>query len=288
MKKQSKSLSKFLSSILLVVAIIGISLSNVSAASQASPWDYSSTPQRAIYYKKYTSVMKGNDVKWVQQALNITVNANLDVDGSFGPACKTAVISFQRKYALSKDGSFGPGTRSKMVSVLNTLGYSDSSTSHYNLIWPTESRNITGMYGEKASRRDSGRRYHSGIDIGSSIGDEVYSTAAGKVIFKDYSDARGNYVVVYHKALGISSIYEHLKTTKVSNGQAVWAGQPIATSGNTGITNGKPYPSHLHFGIIKGKVTSLRDDLWYVNDKYNNKTLEPDPRYNNNISYSYQ
>lgn len=290
--KNFKSLSKFLISVLMLVAILGISLSNVSMASSDSPWDYSSTPERAIYYRQY-SVMTGNDVKWVQQALNITINVNLNLDGSFGPACKTAVTNFQRNYGLYQDGSFGSGTRSKMVSVLNSMGYSDNSssgTAEYKLVWPTERTSITGMYGEKASRRGSGynQRYHSGIDIGSVIGDDVYSIADGKVIDIGYTNARGNYVIVYHENLDISSLYEHLDTTKVYVGKDVSARDIIATSGNSGKkSDGGSYPSHLHFGITKGKMTNLSYDLWYVRTPNQNNTIEPDPNYNNKVTYTY-
>lgn len=92
-----------------------------SAAYEKDPWHWSSSePTRAIYYKSPT--MTGNDVKWVQAALNRTINAGLKIDGSFGPACKTATKKFQKEYGLSQDGSFGPATRSKMIDALNSVG----------------------------------------------------------------------------------------------------------------------------------------------------------------------
>lgn len=93
---------------------------SVSAAAK-NPWDYSATPTRAIYYK--SPVMTGNDVKWVQQSLNIVMSSNLSVDGSAGPATKKAILSYQKKYNLTQDGSFGPASRKKMVSLLNGKGY---------------------------------------------------------------------------------------------------------------------------------------------------------------------
>ena len=110
-------------SIVTLLSVFSIASISASAAAK-SPWDYSKTPSRAIYYKSPT--MKGDDVKWVQQSLNIAVNAKLSIDGSFGPACKTATKKFQKQYGLSQDGSFGPATRNKMVSVLNSKGYYES------------------------------------------------------------------------------------------------------------------------------------------------------------------
>ena len=125
-------MKKLLAIVLTAITILStfaINTISVSAASK-NPWDYSATPTRAIYYVYPT--MKGNDVKWVQQALNTTINAGLAIDGSFGPACKSATIKFQKKYGLSQDGSFGPATRSKMVSVLNSMGYSASTPKSQN------------------------------------------------------------------------------------------------------------------------------------------------------------
>lgn len=108
-------------------AVAITSISNGSAAAEIisgakmSPWNYSKTPVRTIRYK--SPVMTGEDVKWLQQALNIVVNANLTVDGSAGPATQTAIKLFQRQYGLAQDGSFGPASRSKMVEVLNGLKY---------------------------------------------------------------------------------------------------------------------------------------------------------------------
>lgn len=115
--------------VLLTIATlctIFVASSIPASAAAKNPWDYSSTPNRAIYYK--SPVMKGNDVKWVQQSLNITVNAGLKIDGSFGPASKNATKKFQKKYSLTQDGSFGPATRTKMVSVLNSKGYYTNSS----------------------------------------------------------------------------------------------------------------------------------------------------------------
>lgn len=123
-------MKKLLSVLLTIATLCTMFVTAAIPASAAikSPWDYSSTPTRAIYYKNPT--MKGNDVKWVQQSLNIAINAKLSIDGSFGPACKTATKKFQKQYGLSQDGSFGPATRTKMVSVLKNKGYSDTTSNN--------------------------------------------------------------------------------------------------------------------------------------------------------------
>ena len=57
---------------------------------------------------------KGEDVKWLQTALNHQ-SYNLDVDGSFGAATLAAVKDYQKKSGLEVDGSFGPASRASLI-----------------------------------------------------------------------------------------------------------------------------------------------------------------------------
>jgi peptidoglycan hydrolase-like protein with peptidoglycan-binding domain len=61
---------------------------------------------------------KGEAVKTLQRNLNAAIGAGLAVDGSFGPACYTAVRKFQLRYGLSVDGIAGPATQKKLASVI--------------------------------------------------------------------------------------------------------------------------------------------------------------------------
>lgn len=70
-------------------------------------------------YKKPTRNIKmwctGNDVKWVQYALNREGYNCGKVDGIFGSGTKTAVISFQKAKGLDADGIVRPKTREALV-----------------------------------------------------------------------------------------------------------------------------------------------------------------------------
>ena len=72
-----------------------------------------------------SSSTQTTEIKWMQTALNYCITnlglnaTKLTVDGSFGPATKSATIAFQKAYGLTADGSFGPDTIKKMKNVVD-------------------------------------------------------------------------------------------------------------------------------------------------------------------------
>jgi murein DD-endopeptidase MepM/ murein hydrolase activator NlpD len=92
---------------------------------------------------------------------------------------------------------------------------------------------ITGIY-----------HHHNGIDIDVSVGTMVHAAAPGKVYFCGEEGGYGTLIVLEHSE-GYYSFYGHLSETSVRRGQFVEMGQPIARSGNTGLSSGP----HLHFEV---------------------------------------
>lgn len=92
---------------------------------------------------------------------------------------------------------------------------------------------------------------HIGTDFGMRTGTQVYSVAAGVVVYTQYSTAStgfGTMIVIAHNVNGTPyiSIYAHLSVLQVSPGDVVRGGGPIALSGNTGASTGP----HLHLEIV--------------------------------------
>jgi murein DD-endopeptidase MepM/ murein hydrolase activator NlpD len=90
--------------------------------------------------------------------------------------------------------------------------------------------------------------YHSGVDYASPSGASVVAPAAGRValIGRESQGFRvhGNTIGIDH-GQGILSIFLHLNSIDVREGDMVQAGQKIATVGTTGASTGP----HLHWGV---------------------------------------
>lgn len=92
-------------------------------------------------------------------------------------------------------------------------------------------------------------RMHDGIDIsGTGHGSPIYATNNGVVAKVGYGHySMGNYVYINHNN-GYYSVYMHMSSIKVREGQIVARGQTIGGMGSTGRSTG----THLHFSIWTG------------------------------------
>lgn len=98
---------------------------------------------------------------------------------------------------------------------------------------------------------------HRGIDYAAWSGTPVYAAARGKVIFSAKTQVRGNFIVIDH-GLGVLTVYMHLLSLAVKEGEPVEAGQMIGRVGSTGLSTGP----HLHFEIRAGGV-STDPEPWF-------------------------
>ncbi len=89
------------------------------------------------------------------------------------------------------------------------------------------------------------RQTHQGYDLASLKRAPVEAAQAGVVVFAGYLGIYGDTVVIDH-GLGISSLYGHLSSIAVREGQTVAAGDVVGQSGESGLAGG----DHLHFSIM--------------------------------------
>lgn len=102
---------------------------------------------------------------------------------------------------------------------------------------------------------------HLGFDLASIRMSEVQAANSGKVALARYFGIYGNAVVIDH-GYGLFSLYAHLSSLGVKEGESVNKGQVIGRSGQTGLAGG----DHLHFSIlVHGLAVNPRewwDDHW--------------------------
>lgn len=109
---------------------------------------------------------------------------------------------------------------------------------------PCSYTSITSPFGYRTAPTAGASTYHQGVDLDTGTGWSVVASRAGVVTAAGWSNSAGYHVQINHQD-GFSSIYMHLSSVGVSNGQIVSAGQYIGATGSTGISKG----DHLHFGI---------------------------------------
>lgn len=106
-------------------------------------------------------------------------------------------------------------------------------------IWPTTERWITGYdYAPGAN--------HPAIDIAGNIGNPVWASDNGVIVYAGWSNYGYGYLIVIDHGNGWQTLYAHLNSIHVGCGQSVNQGQGIGGLGSTGNSSG----AHLHFEMI--------------------------------------
>jgi murein DD-endopeptidase MepM/ murein hydrolase activator NlpD len=109
------------------------------------------------------------------------------------------------------------------------------------LIWPLQGE-ITTYFGEIGPTSPRG---HAGLDIANDWGAPVRAAKDGGVVATlALSSGYGWHVIVDHGD-GLITLYAHLSSFEVEEGQAVARGDVLGTVGSTGYSTGP----HLHFEV---------------------------------------
>lgn len=137
--------------------------------------------------------------------------------------------------------------------------------SESGFMWPLASNInvLSSLYGSRPDPFTGRPDNHTGIDIPAARGTPIYASKSGVVITSVYGSGSswsyGNYVVVAHSD-GTSTLYAHMSSRAVSQGQTVKQGDVLGYVGTTGNSTG----NHLHFEI---RVNGSRvDPLNYFKD----------------------
>jgi murein DD-endopeptidase MepM/ murein hydrolase activator NlpD len=103
---------------------------------------------------------------------------------------------------------------------------------------------LSSRFGLKRFFNNQPRNPHSGLDIAADHGSEVIAPLAGLVVVIGDYFFNGNTILIDH-GQGMVSMYCHLDSIKVTEGQEIKAGTPIGTVGSTGRATGP----HLHWSM---------------------------------------
>lgn len=111
-------------------------------------------------------------------------------------------------------------------------------------LWPVLGP-ISSPFGEtRISAASGGARPHKGVDISAPLGTPIVAAAEGMVVFAGWQAEMGKSIYLDH-GHGFATMYGHLKTIMVKQGEKVKKGQIIGTVGMTGNSTGP----HLHYEV---------------------------------------
>jgi len=106
--------------------------------------------------------------------------------------------------------------------------------------------------------------FHNGIDIDAPKGTDIVSTCEGKVIEVEKSKfGYGNKIIIEH-CYNFKTLYAHLDSITVKEGQIVKRGDKIGTLGSTGLSTG----NHLHYTLMENNIPC--DPINFLKENRNN------------------
>ena len=112
---------------------------------------------------------------------------------------------------------------------------------------------ITSPFGWRTHPIFNSKTFHSGIDIGGPNYGNIMASNAGKVIYSGWYGGYGKVVIIDHGNINgqpTTTLYAHMSTIKVKQGDYVQKGQVVGLEGTTGYSTGP----HCHFEVrINGK-----------------------------------
>jgi murein DD-endopeptidase MepM/ murein hydrolase activator NlpD len=233
---------------------------------------------RGLFYSAY-KVVKGDTLSAIAEAYNVTLDTVVSFNGiknarALQPGTLLKIPSMAGILYTAKAGDTAESIAaannistdriveanaldSSAVKAGASLFLPDAKLPSFSLKeisgdlfkWPIRSY-ITSWYGWRKDPFTGVRSFHNGLDIGTPMGTSVKAAMDGTVADTGYSSAFGNYIILRHHA-GWQSLYGHLKTISVKEGQRVAAGERIGYSGNSGYSTGP----HLHFTVLKNGRT---------------------------------
>lgn len=123
---------------------------------------------------------------------------------------------------------------------------------------PSNSTTIRTGFGLYRTLTATGTTYrHEGVDYLVNASTQVRASGDGVVIYAGTQTLSGRTVIIDH-GFGLKTLYAHMSSITVGEGDVVQAGQSLGVVGETGFTNGLS----LHYGMYVFDVPVCPYDLW--------------------------
>lgn len=129
----------------------------------------------------------------------------------------------------------------------NQINARSNKLNYIPSICPIKKGRVTDRFGVRKSFRSW--KAHTGLDIAARWGTPVYVTADGIVETATWRGGYGKSIIVDH-GNGVKTLYGHLSSYHVRNGQKVKRNQKIAEVGSTGLSTGP----HLHYEVRVNEI----------------------------------
>jgi murein DD-endopeptidase MepM/ murein hydrolase activator NlpD len=122
----------------------------------------------------------------------------------------------------------------------------DGAVGGGTFIWPSAHNFLSGYDFSPSTN-------HYGIDIDGDLGDAMWASDGGVIVYAGWNNFGYGYMVVIDHGNGWQTLYAHMSAIGVACGQSVFQGTPIGSIGSTGKSSGP----HIHFEMLHdtyGKV----------------------------------
>ena len=186
------------------------------------------------------TVKNGDSLSGISQTMGVPLEAILDAN------------DIQSDKISAGATLFLPGARMNREDLKMALGDL--------FIYPLKGSRLSSPFGWRNDPFTGVRSYHGAVDLAAPQGTPVMAAMDGKVSTVGVNATFGNYIILTHSG-GFQTMYAHLHTVLIKQGDQVRQGGQIGTVGTTGYSTGP----HLHFAVYKnGRAVNPLD---YLNSK---------------------
>ncbi|MEW6600167.1 MAG: M23 family metallopeptidase [Nitrospirota bacterium] len=206
-----------------------------------------------VFYAVATDLAGNRSIRALPTRLKMTryISSSINIDDSF---IKRVVYPLLNETNMADiAGAFKKVNEELRRQSLNKL-IEISKQTEPKILWEggflqLKNSKVMAKYGDMRTylynRSPISKSVHLGYDLASLENAPVEAANSGIVRFAGDLSIYGNTVIIDH-GLGLMSLYGHLSTMSVREGQKVSKGEIIANTGATGLAGG----DHLHFGLL--------------------------------------